>query len=217
MRNAVLSSEIMKDGTITVKGRLAARRPGEPDTSKNKRRSSSLVCLSIHSDSGRLRAIQRFAHRDLVLHERRQGLFLNLVHGGRHDEQGHEQRQPDEHLIGRQLRRAHRLAQKRKDDDDARERGDRKDDGGAEGQRCQDQEQLDRGRPAARHGLQTRVREIGQRRCGGAGMVTRPVRPRRTTACGAALGLRGFRTGARRTHGRGQRRARCLARGETAD
>src|SRR5450631_3258896 len=45
-----------------------------------------------------------------------------------------------------------------------------------------------------------------------AGMVTRPVRPRRATACAAALGHQGFRPGVRRTRGHGRRSRRSAAR-----
>ncbi len=64
-----------------------------------------------------------------------EGVFVDALDDRRHDEEGQEQRQADQHLVGRRLAGAERLAQDAQHDDDAREGGHHEQDGRQQGER----------------------------------------------------------------------------------
>src|SRR5438270_545056 len=88
--------------------------------------SAVVARLTEHEVAQRLlTALDRLRGVDLVRGQRVDGVLLDLVEGGRHDEDRQEERDADQHLVRRRGGRAEAGADEPEDDEDPREAGDR--------------------------------------------------------------------------------------------
>ena len=90
--------------------------------------------------------------------------FLICVEGRRHHEDRQEQRDADEHLVGRRGGRAEAGADEAEDDDDAGEAGEREQRGRDQRQRADHQQQLDRVGAVRLHLITVRLRSSSMNR-----------------------------------------------------
>ena len=150
---AVLSSLVTKAGSRIVKGtacgdaRIAACRPSR----RTACRSVSRVWRIMKPCSTVPERRDRLLDADLAVAIGRVGGRVHLIDHRPHHEQRQEEREADQHLVGRRLLQADRLAQDRKDDDDPGEAGHHQQDRRQHRQQAHQQQDLqasESGRPS---------------------------------------------------------------------
>ena len=110
--NAVFSSLVTKAGTSTRKRHVLALDVGRQLGQLGEQHHVGLARLLEHELAHRhLAALERLVEGDLVGGEGLVGLVVDLVQRRAHHEEGQEQAQADDHLVGRRGLRAQRLAQ----------------------------------------------------------------------------------------------------------